>query len=178
MDKRTVLFVDDDERILRALARSLMDEPYEIRVAGSGSEAIEVLQLSEVHVIVTDWSMPGMNGLELLGIVKKDYPHVVRLVLSGHSEADVLFDAINHGEILRFITKPWKSDKEFKTIIRQAIESYDLHSEREMLMAFCEQLIDGKELGEINIRLIQALISKRKRHLYDWDKKCSPALHD
>ena len=174
MDKRTVLFVDDEEKILKSLKRSLTDEPYETLFAESGKKALEIIRQEEVHVIVTDLRMPEMDGLELLGIVREEYPYIIRLVLSGYAEIDVLLNAINNGEILRFITKPWKSTPEFKTIIRQAIEHYDLHSERELLLTYFEQLIDGSEPEEINLQLIKALISKRKKHLYEWTKKCGP----
>ena len=174
MDKRTVLFVDDEEKILKSLKRSLTDEPYETLFAESGKKALEIIRQEEVHVIVTDLRMPEMDGLELLRIAREEYPHIIRLVLSGYVEIDVLLNAINNGEILRFITKPWKSAAELKTIIRQAIEYYDLHSEREMLLTYFEQLIDGSEPEEINLRLIKALISKRKKHLYEWTKKCGP----
>lgn len=177
MDKRTVLFVDDEERILNSLRRSLLDEPYETLFANSGSQALEILEQEEVHVIVSDLCMPEMGGLELLRIVKNRYSHVIRLVLSGNTDREILLEAINQGEILRFIPKPWKSNEELKTIIRQAIEYYYLHSEREMLMDFCEQLVDGKKPEEINTRFIQALISNRKRRLYQWGQKCNPALH-
>ncbi|MBW8039007.1 MAG: response regulator [Planctomycetes bacterium] len=178
MEKRTVLFVDDEEKILRSLKRSLMDEPYETLFANSGKEALEILQQHEAHVIVSDIRMPEMDGLELLKIVKEEFPHIIRLVLSGCSEADNILNAINNGEVLRFITKPWKSDGNLKTTIRQAIEYYDLHSEREMLMTFFEQLVVGKEPDEINLRLINMLIEKRKRHLYEWSMKCHPVLKD
>ncbi len=172
MEKRTVLFVDDEEKILTSLKRGLLDEPYDTFFANSGKEALEFLQREDVHVIVTDMRMPEMTGLKLLRIVKKEYPHIVRMVLSGYTEIDNVLSAINKGEILRFITKPWKSDEEFKTTIRQAIEYYDLHSEREMLLTYFEQLIDGHEPDEINLRLIKMLISKHNRHLYEWSKKC------
>ena len=174
MDKRTVLFVDDEEKILKSLKRSLTYEPYKTLFAESGKKALEILRQEEVHVIVTDLRMPEMDGFELLGIVREEYPYIIRLVLSGYAEIDVLLNAINNGEILRFITKPWKSTPEFKTIIRQSIEHYDLHSERELLLTYFEQLIDGSEPEEINLRLIKALISKRKKHLYEWTKKCGP----
>jgi DNA-binding NtrC family response regulator len=178
MEKRTVLFVDDEEKILNSLKRSLMDEPYETLFTQNGKEALEILQEQEVHVIVTDLCMPEMNGHQLLGSVKEEYPHIIRLVLSGNSESKDVLEAINNGEILRFITKPWKSSEGLKTIIRQAIEYYDLHTEREMLMRFVEQLVDGNGPDEINLRLIKALISKRKRHLYEWSNKCHSVLHD
>lgn len=178
MEKRTVLFVDDEEKILRALERSLSDEPYEKLFTSSGKEALEILRKNEVHVLVADLRMPEMDGFELLEVVKKEYPHIIRLVLSGHAEIDNLLKAINQGQILRFISKPCKSNEELKTTIRQAIEYYDLHSEREMLMTFFEQLVDGAEPEEVNLRLIQTLMSKRKRHLYEWSRKCNAVLKE
>ncbi len=171
MEKRRVLFVDDEEKVLKALERSLLDEPYEALFTNSGKEALEILKREEVHVLMTDMRMPEMTGLELLRIVKEIYPYIIRMVLSGYAEINTLLAAINEGEIFRFITKPWK-DEELKTTICQAIEFYDLHSECEMLMGFVEQMVEGTEPKEINFRLIQALISMRKRHLYEWSKKC------
>ncbi len=178
MDKRTVLFVDDEERILNSLKRSLMDEPYETLFANSGSQALEILEQEQVHVIVSDLCMPEMGGLELLRIVKDGYPHIIRLVLSGNTDRELLLSAINQGEISRFIPKPWESNEEFKTIVRQAIEYYDLHSERAMLMTYFEQLVDGNEPNEINLRLIKTLISNRKRHLYDWSMQFHSVYED
>ena len=129
MEKRTVLFVDDEEKVLKSLKRGLMDEPYKTLFATSGKEALEILGQQEVHVIVTDMRMPEMAGLELLKIVKEKHPSIVRLVLSGYTQITTLLTAINQGEIYRFITKPWKLEEEFQTTIRQAIEYYDLHAE-------------------------------------------------
>lgn len=139
MEKRTVLFVDDEEKLLRSLKRGLLAEPYNALFANSGKKALEVLKNNEVHVLVTDMRMPEMSGLELLKIVKEEYPHIVRMVLSGYTQISTLLTAINQGEIYKFITKPWKLEEEFKPAIRQAVEYYDLHSERERLAAELEQ---------------------------------------
>ena len=133
MEKRVVLFVDDEEKILRSLKRGLLDEPYNSLFANSGEEALEILKQKEVHIIVTDMRMPEMSGLELLRIAKKDYPHIIRMVLSGYTQITTLLTAINQGEIYRFITKPWKLDEDIKPAVRQAIEYYNLHSERDKL---------------------------------------------
>jgi len=130
MEKRTVLFVDDEEKLLRSLERGLMDEPYDTLFANGGEAALEVLKNNEVHILVTDMRMPGMNGLELLRIVKEEYPHIVRMVLSGYTQVSTLLTAINQGEVYKFITKPWKLDEEFKPAIRQAIEYFDFQNER------------------------------------------------
>ncbi len=172
MEKKIVLFVDDEEKLLTSLKRGLFDEPYETLFANSGKEALEILEQNQVHVIVTDMCMPEMDGLELLRTVKEEYPHIIRMVLSGYADTDTLLAAINQGEIFRFIAKPWKSNEELKTIIRQAIEYYDLHIEREMLMRFVEQIVDGTEPGKMHMRLVRVLIGMQKKHLYEWDNKC------
>jgi DNA-binding NtrC family response regulator len=146
MEKRRVLFVDDEEKVLRSLERGLLDEPYDTLFAKSGKEALEILQQKEVHVIVIDMRMPEMTGLELLRIVKKEYPHIVRMVLSAYTQITTLLTAINQGEIFRYITKPWKMEQEFKMTIRQAVEYYDLLNERNRLEAELERY--KAEFGE------------------------------
>ncbi len=172
MEKRTVLFVDDEEKILKSLKRSFVDEPYETIFANSGKEAIEVLKRKEAHVLVTDMRMPEMDGLELLKIVREKHTHIIRMVLSGYADTDALLASINQGEIFRFITKPWKSDAELKIIIRQAIEFYELHSEHDMLLHFFELWVEGLEPEAINMKFLKGLISTRKRYLYEWRKEC------
>ena len=172
MEVKTVLFVDDEQKILNSLKRGLADEPYESLFANSGKEALEMLAENDVHVLVTDMGMPEMSGFDLLKIVKEDYPHIIRMVLSGHSDMNTLLAAVNHGEIFRYIAKPWSFDGELKTIVRQAIEFYMLHSERESLMNVIEQVVEGTDLEKINLRFVQMLISERKDHLYEWRKKC------
>jgi len=167
---KTVLFADDEEKMLTSLERSLHDEPYNMLFACSGKETLEILQRQEVHVLVTDMRMPEMSGLELLKTVKKNYPHIIRMVLSGYADMDTLLAAINQGEIFRFIPKPWKSNEELKTIIRQAIEFYDLHGELDMLMQFFELWIEGMEPESVNIQVLKELVATRKKHLYEWRK--------
>ena len=125
MSERTILFVDDEEKILKSLERGLLDEPYRGLFATSGKQALEVLEQEEVHVIVTDMRMPEMSGIDLLRIVKEKYPHIIRLVLSGYTQVGTLLTAINQGEIFRFLTKPWKLEEEFKRVIQEALDHYE-----------------------------------------------------
>ena len=131
VEMRTVLFVDDDEAILRSLERGLIDEPYNKLFTKSCKEALEILRREEVHVIVTDIRMPEMSGLELLRIIKKEYPHIIGMVLSGYSEDAALQTAIGQGEIFTLIPKPWKLRGNFETFVRWAIEHYNHQNERE-----------------------------------------------
>lgn len=134
-ETRTVLFVDDEVLLLRALERGLSREPYKKLFAEGGKDALKILEENEVHVVVTDMRMPEMSGLDLLRIVKQKYPQIVRIVLSGYTQVTTLLTAINQGEIFRFITKPWKMEEEFKPSVQQALEHYDLQSERNGLTA-------------------------------------------
>jgi DNA-binding NtrC family response regulator len=139
MENRTVLFVDDEEQILKSLKRGLVNEPYKTLFANSGKEALEILEKEEVHVLVTDMRMPGISGLELLKIVREKYPDIVRMVLSGYTQVTTLLTAINQGEIFKYITKPWKLDEEFMPAVREAIDYYTFQSQRKMMMAENEQ---------------------------------------
>ena len=135
MEKRTVLFIDDEEKILRSLKRGLLDESYNTLFASSGKEALEILKREEVHVLVTDMRMPEMSGLELLRSVKQEYPHIVRMVLSGYTQVTTLLTAINQGEIFKFITKPWQLEEEFKPAVREAVEYYNFRNQQQTVEA-------------------------------------------
>ena len=128
---RTVLFVDDDEAILRSLERGLLDEPYNTLFTNSCKEALEILKQEEVHVIVTDMRMPEMSGLEFIKIIKKEYPHIIRLILSGYGQDATLLSAVEQGEIFKLIPKPWKLKGNFEKLIRRAVDQYNLQNKRE-----------------------------------------------
>ena len=129
-EKRTVLFVDDDETVLQSLERGLLDESYNKLFVKSCKEALEILQREEVHVIVTDMRMPEMTGLELLRIVRNEHPHIIGMVLSGYQDA-TLEMAAGQGEIFRLIPKPWKlGEVEFESLVRRAIDHYNLQLKR------------------------------------------------
>ena len=133
MESRTVLFVDDDNGILNALKRVLRSEPYECLLADSGNKALEILEKERVDVIVTDLEMPEMDGFTLLAEVRKKYPDIIRLILSGRADTISILDSINNGNVYRYILKPWNG-MEVKTTIRQAISLFNLQKERRNLL--------------------------------------------
>ena len=91
---KTILFVDDESQILRAITRIFMDTEYEIITVESGKEALDILENQKVDVIVSDMKMPNMTGYELLSQVKKRFPSMVRIILSGFSDERIVFDAL------------------------------------------------------------------------------------
>ena len=103
----TVLFVDDEPKILNSLKRLIRNEPYRALFAQSGQDALDLLEKESIHVIVTDLNMPEMNGLALLTRIEQKFPHTIRLVLTGLDDQESVIDAINRGYVYRYILKPW-----------------------------------------------------------------------
>lgn len=123
--QHTILLVDDEPKVLAGLKRLLRDEPYEILTAGNAEDAAEVLSRTSVDLIVCDEQMPGMSGTEFLAGVARDYPDVVRIVLTGHPTLPGALRAINEGRIYQFFTKPC-NEIDLAIALRRALEQKDL----------------------------------------------------
>lgn len=122
-DARTLLLVDDEPNILRALSRLLRRDGYRILTASSARDAFSILASNDVHVIISDQRMPEMCGTEFLAQVKGLYPDTVRIVLSGYTDLNTVTAAINEGAIWRFLTKPW-SDDALREDVRKAFAAH------------------------------------------------------
>jgi CheY-like chemotaxis protein len=116
----SLLLVDDEPGVLTALRRTLRREGYTIATAASGEEALTVLARQEVDLVIADLDMPGMSGLELLGRVRVTSPLTIRVVLTGRGSLESAQQAINEGEVFRYLTKPW-TDAELRGAIRGAL---------------------------------------------------------
>jgi DNA-binding NtrC family response regulator len=118
IDKPKILLVDDEERILRSLSMLLRTQ-YQIFATSDGHEALKILRQENIHVIISDQRMPIMSGTELLRQARDIAPDTIRILLTGYSDADAALDALNDGEIFRYINKPW-GPKELRETIAQA----------------------------------------------------------
>ncbi len=105
--KPVVLLVDDEELVLNALCRVLEAEDRELLTAGDGSQALELLEQRPVALVISDQRMPNMTGLELFREIKQRWPETIRVLLTGYAEMNLVIEAINQGEVYRFLTKPW-----------------------------------------------------------------------
>ena len=128
-----ILLVDDEPNITAALKRVLIENGYDTYTAQSGAEALNILRKNLIKIIVSDEQMPGMSGADLLCIVKERYPHVVRMMLTGHASLESAMKAVNGGEIYRFFNKPW-DNTELLLSMRNAVEKYDLEEENMNLL--------------------------------------------
>lgn len=112
-----VLLVDDDPALLRALGRGLRDPGIEVVTASNADEAISVLRRRPVDVITSDIDMPGRSGLELLNIVRREHPTIIRMLITGAATTDRALAAINEGEVARFFVKPFAPKMLRETIL-------------------------------------------------------------
>ncbi len=122
-----ILVVDDESDNLDAF-RFNFKRVFQILTAGSGDEALALLAQHDVAVIVSDQRMPKMTGLEFLRAARKIRPDAVGIILTAYTDQDVLIEAINLGQVYRYITKPWDS-KEVKGVLTQALERFHLRHE-------------------------------------------------
>lgn len=152
MKRNTILIVDDEENIRKALERLLENEGYRIFLADSGLKGLETIRREEIHLVISDHRMSGMDGIKFLNEVKKIVPETIRIMLTGYADVEIAIKAINQGEVYRFITKPWNNIELLHTI-KQGIEYYNLHKELDRLNKLI--LSQNTELKEWNSKLEQ-----------------------
>ncbi len=161
MHEHSVLFVDDEVNILRALQRLLRSDSLNVLTASRAQEALEILDRTPVQVVITDQRMPEMSGVDLLSEIRQRHPDIVRMMLTGYTEIDVAVEAINRGEIYRLITKPWNDD-ELRATIRQAFEQAELKHEVQRLNQVTRE--QNFKLQDMN-RNLESKVRERTRQL-------------
>ncbi len=130
-----ILYVDDESKNLTAFKASFR-RSYDIMTAISAKEAADLLLQQSFHIIIADQRMPLVTGVEFFQSIRKTYPNAIRILLTGYTDVREIVDAINKGEIFRFITKPW-NEFEMHNAIRNA---YELFSMRRQLQQKMEEL--------------------------------------
>ena len=132
-----ILYVDDEEHNLTVFEAAFEDF-YDVHTAASARAAMEVLRSTEIHLVIADQRMPEMTGVQLLEVVVRESPDIVRMILTGYVDVDAIIRAINAGRIYQYVTKPW-DEKELKVVIDRALESYDLKRRNRALLEELEQ---------------------------------------
>lgn len=146
----SILLVDDEENILRAIQRLLMDEEgIEITTATSGEEGLSIVPtLANLGVIVSDQRMPGMGGAEFLEKAREINADASRIILTGYADVTAAVDAINKGGAWRYLAKPW-NDEELVRVIKEGLERYRI-------------IIENRRLNE--------LVQKQNIELEEWNR--------
>lgn len=168
--ERHLLVVDDEIEILKSLKRQFRKK-VKVHIANSAQEGLDILKQYPVQVIISDQRMPEMTGSEFFTTTKEKYPDAIRLLLTGYADISAVIEAINQGNIFRYVTKPW-DPVELETILDQAYERYELIVQNRHLM---------QQLKEANATL-EERVAQRTAELEETnrlkDKFVSLVAHD
>lgn len=164
MKEINVLFLDDEEKVLNSIKRMFAEEPYGVAVASNYLEAMEILGREKIKVVLSDQRMPDITGVEFLRRVRVQYPDVVRILFTAYADLLAAEQAINVGEVFRFINKPWHQD-ELKATVVGAMYHHDL-------------VVENRQLFEsVKTKNEELLGANRKlKILYDIQKEFSSTL--
>ena len=157
-EKPGILFVDDEENVLKALSRLFLDESYDVYTATSGAEGLEIMKRNDIAVVVSDQGMPQMKGAEFLEHVKTVSPETVRIMLTGYADLNAAIDAINKGGVYQYITKPWDNDN-LVVSVNMAAEKYRLIKENAYLTELTKR--QNEELQNWNAELKRRFSNRR-----------------
>ena len=130
-----ILLVDDEENILKALRRTLgRKRDWEIETRTRAEEALRCMRVTNFELVLTDYRMPEMDGVQFLIQVKRLQPEAMRLIISGYTDLEALLGAINEASIYRFISKPWND--------------YDLVTTLEQALSYRDTLVENRRLAD------------------------------
>ncbi|MGI9165631.1 MAG: HD domain-containing phosphohydrolase [Pyrinomonadaceae bacterium] len=150
-----LLIVDDELANIRLLER-LFRHDYNCLTASSGDEAIKLIEQHDVAIVITDQRMPQITGIELLKQTAELRPHMVRILLTGYADVEVLVEAINSGLVYMYVTKPWNND-DLKQRVGRAVEHYENRKKGHSLEIANRRLVE--RIAEMRTGLVRALAS-------------------
>jgi response regulator RpfG family c-di-GMP phosphodiesterase len=167
--EHTVLLVDDEKSITNSLRRLFRKESFTLLSAAGGEEGLELLKGLDksVSLIISDQRMPNMTGSEFLEQARNITPHAIRFLLTGYSDLDAVVEAVNKGQIHRYLTKPW-DDRELVLAVRQALAQFELVAENRRLFALTH--LQNRQLEDWNTKL-EERVAQRTRELARINRK-------
>lgn len=128
-EKHSILYLDDEEQNLISF-QALFRRKYNVYTTSSAHEAVEILSKHEIKVIFSDQKMPEVSGVEFFETILPDFPHPVRILLTGYADIEAVIDAINKGQVYRYVPKPWDAN-DLEICVENALEKY--HREQQFL---------------------------------------------
>lgn len=140
-----ILYIDDEKAALFNFEQLFQDD-FDVHTALSADQGMEILATTEIQIVISDQRMPNKTGIEFFAEVAQLYPDTVRILLTAYSEAGVIIDAINQGQVYQYITKPFET-KNLKNILDKAAQNWRLKRENKLLIT---------QLQKKNEKLIQA----------------------
>lgn len=130
-----ILYIDDEEKALKYF-RMAFAPKYPVFTAASGSEGVEILrrEADKIGIVISDQRMPGMQGAEVLAVVREEFPQIVRILTTAYSDLDSAIQAVNKGHIYQYVVKPWEVP-DLGMVLQRAADYFRILSERNALMA-------------------------------------------
>jgi diguanylate cyclase (GGDEF)-like protein len=157
--RTSLLIVDDEPYVLSALSAALQQN-FQVVTAASAEEALQILSRGEVDLILSDQRLPGMTGVQLLEWVRIQHPRTVRMLMTGYAQVDDAVEAINRGQVYRFLFKPWRVEELLQALM-DAAKAYRMERDHARLWA---------ELKQLNQELEQR-VEERTRELEEANKQ-------
>ena len=153
----TILFVDDEANILSSLKRLFRPLGYQIFTAEGGAQGLAIMESERVDLVVSDMRMPEMNGAQFLEKVRERWPDTVRILLTGYAEMEATIDAINKGQIYRYVSKPW-DDNDITLIVKHGLQQKMLEREKQRLEELTNK--QNEELKDLNAHLEEKVVAR------------------
>jgi putative two-component system response regulator len=167
-----IMIVDDEPANLRLLER-LFRREYQVLTASSGHEALQLLEQHDVALLITDQRMPGMTGIELLKRTSEFRPHMVRIILTGYTDMGALVEAINCGEVYKYVTKPWNND-DLRLTVERAVQHFETNKVRHELEIANKRLsIRLQDMTRAVVRSITDALEAKDEHVYGHARRVS-----
>ena len=153
--KHCLLVVDDEPDLVQSV-KDLLRFDFRVLGATRASEGLKLMKAEKVHIVMTDQRMPEMTGVEFLKTLRENFPDTVRLLFTAYADLDAVTDAINQGNVYRYIAKPWE-EHELKAVLKQAVEYHDLNAERKRLLQEVQEKNKQLESANAELRLANEL---------------------
>ncbi|MDC0584773.1 PAS domain S-box protein [Bacteroidales bacterium] len=150
--KGNILYLDDEEEALTGF-KLVFRKEFNIYIAQNLDEAFDILDHHDIHVLVSDQRMPDITGTEFFKMVSKKYPAIIRILLTGYADTNNVIDAINNGEVYRFLLKPWERD-DLKFVLDSALETYFLRTENEGLIQVLKKANEDLQQHKENLEFL------------------------
>lgn len=156
MDPVRLLVVDDEEMVLRAIGRVLRRNSWDVTYCNDPGEAMGLIHSQPWDILMVDYRMPKTNGLELLIEARKTAPDTVRILMTGYTDLDVIIEAINTGNIFKYVAKPWDNDRLQATLEEARVLKQDADNNKVLLKSVLEEKSEwGEIVHSLEHRLIQ-----------------------
>jgi phosphoserine phosphatase RsbU/P len=162
---RPILYVDDEKDNLTVFFSSFRRR-YNVYLASSGSEAVEIMKKNEIHLVIADQRMPEMTGIQFFEKIIPDYPDCIRFIITGFSDVEAIIQAINTGRVYQYINKPWNKE-DLQIIIDKALDMYFLKEQNRKLI---------ENLKEMNQTLEQKVIDRTEK-IESQNKEIRSSIH-